>query len=103
MENIIYLLIGFGLGYLYGKLKGRVWGLMRERAKNPSFSAAESNREKLRAHLQTQDSITNNEVEKLLGVSDAAATRYMDDLEKEGLVRQVGDTGSGVRYEKINK
>jgi len=35
MENIIYLIVGFGVGYLYGKLKGKVWGLMRERAKNP--------------------------------------------------------------------
>ena len=101
MENIIYLIVGFGVGYLYGKLKAKVWGLMRERAKNPAFDAAESNREKLRAHLQTHDSITNNEIEKLLGVSDATATRYMDDLEKEGLVRQVGDTGSHVRYEKV--
>src|SRR3989344_6362825 len=101
MENIIYLLIGVGLGYWYVKLKGKIWGLMRERVKNPAFDAAESNREKVRAYLETHDSITNNEVEKLLGISDATATRYMDDLEKEGLVRQVGDTGSGVRYEKI--
>ena len=101
MENIIYLIVGFGLGFLYGKLKGKVWGLNRERAKNPAFDAAESNREKLREYLETHDGITNNDVEKLLGVSDSAATRYMDDLEKEGLVRQVGDVGSGVRYEKI--
>ena len=101
MENIIYLIVGFGLGFLYGKMKGKVWGLMRGRAKNPSFDSAENNREKIREYLQSHNGITNNEVEKLLGVSDAAVTRYMDDLEKEGLVRQVGSTGSGVRYEKV--
>ncbi|HXK40733.1 MAG TPA: hypothetical protein VJ046_01375 [Candidatus Paceibacterota bacterium] len=26
MENIIYLIVGFGSGYLYGKVKGKVWG-----------------------------------------------------------------------------
>lgn len=45
--------------------------------------------------------ITNNDIEKLLGVSDATATRYLDELEKEGLIRQVGKTGNAVYYEKI--
>lgn len=45
--------------------------------------------------------ITNDEVEKLLHVSDATATRYLDELEKEGKIKQVGTTGQGVKYEKI--
>jgi Fic family protein len=44
---------------------------------------------------------TNNDIEKLLGVSDATATRYLDELEKEGLIKQVGKTGNAVYYEKI--
>ncbi len=43
--------------------------------------------------------ITNNDVEKLLGVSDATATRYLDELEKQGKVRQVGKTGRSVYYQ----
>ena len=46
-------------------------------------------------------STTNNDVEKLLGISDATATRYFEELEQEGKVRQIGDTGAGVYYEKI--
>jgi predicted HTH transcriptional regulator len=42
--------------------------------------------------------ITNNDVEKLLGVSDATATRYLDELEKEGLARQAGEAGRSVYY-----
>lgn len=43
--------------------------------------------------------ITNNDVEKLLGVSDATATRYLDELEKQGKVKQVGKTGRSVYYQ----
>ena len=45
--------------------------------------------------------ITNDEVEKLLHVSDATATRYLETLEKEGKIKQVGKTGKGVSYTKI--
>jgi len=48
-----------------------------------------------------QANLTNDEVEKLLHVSDATATRYLETLEKEGKIKQVGKTGKGVKYEKI--
>ena len=45
--------------------------------------------------------ITNDEVEKLLHVSDATATRYLSALEKEGKIQQVGKTGKAVEYTRI--
>ncbi len=48
-----------------------------------------------------QTTITNNEVEKFLHVSDATATRYLSTLEKEGKIKQSGKTGKGVSYFKI--
>ena len=45
--------------------------------------------------------VTNDEVERLLRVSDATATRYLDLLEKEGKLRQEGKTGKHVVYVKI--
>ena len=45
--------------------------------------------------------ITNDEVEKLLHVSDATATRLLAQLEKENKIRRVGKTGHYVAYEKI--
>jgi hypothetical protein len=48
-----------------------------------------------------KDKITNDEVEKLLHVSDATATRYLSALEKQGAIRQVGKTGHAVSYTKI--
>lgn len=44
--------------------------------------------------------ITNDEVEKLFHVSDATVTRYLETLEKEGKIKQVGKTGKGVNYIK---
>lgn len=49
-----------------------------------------------------QARVANNDIEALLGVSDATVTRYLDELEKEGRIRQVGRTGRHVYYEKIN-
>ncbi|MDD4989357.1 MAG: hypothetical protein PHV42_02930 [Candidatus Pacebacteria bacterium] len=45
--------------------------------------------------------ITNDEVEKLLHVSDATATRYLSTLEREGKITQSGKTGHSVFYTKI--
>jgi predicted HTH transcriptional regulator len=58
-------------------------------------------RDKIMAALNTKNKITNDEVEKLLHVSDATATRYLSALEKEGKIKQMGRTGQGVVYSKI--
>ena len=58
-------------------------------------------RDKIMQTLNTKNKITNDEVEKLLHVSDATATRYLSALEKEGKIKQVGKTGTGVVYSKI--
>ena len=48
-----------------------------------------------------QSKITNDEVEKFLHVSDATATRYLSELEKEGKIKQNGRTGKGVSYSRM--
>lgn len=50
--------------------------------------------------LIKQDKVTNNEVEELLGVSDATAERYLQELETAGQIVQVGMTGQQVYYKK---
>lgn len=45
--------------------------------------------------------ISNADLKKLLHVSDATATRYLEILEKENLIRQVGKTGHAVFYQKV--
>jgi hypothetical protein len=50
---------------------------------------------------QDELKILNNDVEKLLGVSNATAERYLHELEKEGVLKQVGIVGQSVYYVKI--
>jgi Winged helix-turn-helix DNA-binding len=57
--------------------------------------------EKILQVLNTKNKITNDEVQKLLRVSDATATRYLSALAKEGKIKQVGKTGTGVVYQKV--
>jgi len=45
--------------------------------------------------------ITNDEVEKFMHVSDATATRYLSQLEKEGKIKQTGKIGKSVFYSKL--
>lgn len=42
--------------------------------------------------------VANDDVERLLGVSNSTAERYLNDLEKRGHLVQVGTTGRGVTY-----
>ena len=57
--------------------------------------------EKILEALNTKGKITNDEVEKLLHVSDATATRYLSALEKDGKIQQVGKMGKAVEYTRI--
>lgn len=51
--------------------------------------------------LNRDGKITNDEVEKLLRVSDSTATRYLLALAKEGRIKRVGSRGRAVFYSKI--
>ena len=48
--------------------------------------------------FKSRKTITNSDVEKLLEVSDATATNYLQELEGEGKIIQVGRTGRSVSY-----
>jgi hypothetical protein len=57
--------------------------------------------DKVMAMFLKKSKITNDEVEKFLHVSDATATRYLSQLEKENKIKQVGKTGKAVSYSRI--
>ena len=54
--------------------------------------------ERVFKEIQQKGSITNNEVQALLGVSDATAERYLEELESAERIQQVGEVGKGVSY-----
>ena len=43
--------------------------------------------------------ITNSDVGEALNIPSRSAVRYLEELEQEDKIRQVGDIGRGVRYE----
>lgn len=51
--------------------------------------------------LQKETELTNEQIRKSLRVSDRSVVRYMDELEKEKKVKQLGRVGRGVIYQAI--
>jgi predicted HTH transcriptional regulator len=58
----------------------------------------EQNKKKILAYVQENGKIQNNDVEKLVGVSNATAERYLNELENEGKLTQNGTIGQNVFY-----
>ena len=61
-------------------------------------SQKETRKQKALAMIQERDGVSNSEIRKALGVSSRTAVRYLDELEKEGKVEQVGKIGHTVTY-----
>ena len=58
----------------------------------------EERKRKILALIAERGEIRNADAESLIDVSDASATRYLDELQAEEKIVQVGDTGRGVSY-----
>lgn len=82
--------LGIWLGYKFA-LKKR--GLIIKQAREKK-----ENKKKILELLKEKGKATNNDVEALLNVSDATASRYLSELEREGEIKQHGETGRDVFY-----
>ena len=88
---IITALVGIALGmYIARRNKG---GLISEQETRKA-----ENKQKILAFVQERGKIQNNDVEKLAGVSNATAERYLNELEREGKLVQHGTIGQSVFY-----
>ncbi len=105
MNYILLIIVGIaGIiigGYFgVGKNEGLIFGQSKKKQEN-KIKILEFLRQMQNEHGQDAEQtpkIRNNDVEKLCGVSDATATRYLDELEKEGKIRQIGTVGHTVYY-----
>jgi len=57
-----------------------------------------SNKQKLLEFLKTRSPASNEDIRQALGVSSRSVVRYLDELEREGKVEQVGVIGQNVTY-----
>jgi len=59
----------------------------------------EEYKQKMLAYLAQHKKARNNDFEKILGIADSTVTKYLQELENEGKVEQVGGTGAHVYYQ----
>jgi len=66
----------------------------------PGVSEVEIKKQKIINYLDNHEMIVNDDVEKLLNVSDSLATKYLQMLEDDGKIIQIGERGRYVYYIK---
>ena len=57
---------------------------------------------KVEDYIKDKTEITNDEIQNFLGVSDASAERYLQELESQGKLKQVGKTGIKTYYQVVS-
>ena len=95
--RIIIFIFGLAAGVFLTRL---FLGKRKGVGKEELVSEKEKGKEQIANFLEKNGRITNDEVEDLLGVSNTTAYRYLEELEREEKIAQVGKTGRGVYYEK---
>jgi predicted HTH transcriptional regulator len=96
MNYLILIIVG-----VMGIALGAYFGVRGSGCAAPKTQKSKTKRkkqEKILEFLRENGEVRNNDVEKLLGVSDSTAERYLDELEKEGTILQNGITGRSVFY-----
>lgn len=97
--SVITLIIGLGIGALVGYFLGKQQGVTTEQPMQANAETEkEKNLNKVRDFIKSKDKFTNDDIEKLLDVSNATVGRYLEDLEQAGEIKQVGKTGKYVYY-----
>ena len=102
--NFVYLLIGLivgGIGgYYIGKSNSKTSVVTESSFASDDAKKKAENFEKIEKYIAGKDKFTNDDLEKLLGVSDTTIGRYLDELEHVGKIKQVGKAGRFVYYKK---
>ena len=112
MGGIAGLIIALAV-YAIFKVKKSGNGVFKKPAESPlptqtiiekQAEEYQKNKQKILSFLATQNAqaqITNDDIQNLIGFSDASAERYLNELEKEGALKQIGKTGVKVYYTKL--
>jgi Fic family protein len=94
----VVALLGLGIWQLAQKVEGKPASATDFGARQTEVK--QENLKKVLEFIEGRDKITNDDVQKLLGVSDATAERYLNELEKQGILKQSGEN-KGTFYTKI--
>ena len=92
MNQFLIFLLGIVLG------AGAVWVIMKKRAWGKMQEIKETRKQNILKELAEQDNIKTNQVADFLEVSRATAFRYLEELEQERKIEQIGAFGRNVEY-----
>jgi len=108
LENLaIGIAVGVAIGAAFEAQNTRERETAEEKSAtdNPLNDARSAEKEahlaQVLAYAKSHDAVTNEEVQHLVGVSAATAERYLDELEKDGKLSQIGATGKSVSYKIV--
>jgi predicted HTH transcriptional regulator len=94
--------MGIALGVVFGTV---FEASNTKKAGTGGSTAAKEEKEKHLAQIMAfaagKESIRNDEIQALLGVSDATTERYLNELEQAGKLKQIGKTGQSVFYKIV--
>lgn len=57
-------------------------------------------KERIMKLFDSSDSVVNDDIEKEMGIADSTVTKYLNELEAEGKIEQIGESGRFVEYRK---
>ncbi|MBR9706084.1 hypothetical protein GOV14_03555 [Candidatus Pacearchaeota archaeon] len=128
-DVLFYVFIGFIAGFILGRKTKPVFGSkdesklaeMREEAREALSERTEKRKEKILEFMKSEaihqkelkacdiggesverSKTTCNDIEKLLEVSGQTARKYLDELEDENKIKQIGERGRNVYYTLIS-
>lgn len=99
---MLSILIYFSIGVVVGYLAWVSLGSVERKIQSEGETSESLHREELiLKFIENKDEVRNHDIQKLLGVSDATATRYLQKIEDKGKIKQIGEAGRSVYY-KLN-
>lgn len=104
--EVLLAIIFFVLGFFVGKKSRKTFAFrtseelkkMHQESRQALSRRTERRKARILSLAKKQGRITNNEVEDMFCISDRTANRYLNELEKEGKINQIGRSGRGVHY-----
>ncbi len=92
MGFLLPLIIGVLIGYSLGR------GHESPQIANHLTKQKKERKQHILEYLQEHESITNDRVQEMFDVGNTTAYRYLEELETEEKIEQIGETGKSVKY-----
>lgn len=97
---LIIVVLGVGGIWFYFKSKASASQGGLEEYHKKMRAKKQEYKDKIMDLVKQKGKISNKDMQSALGISEASVTRYAEELEKEGKLRQLGKAGRNVFYQQ---